>query len=183
MRVSEHGLHVGARERSDRRRAEAVTQVVEPDPAQLRAFERRVKPPAQGPMVEVLAECRAEHEIVVAGEVLAPAQPVQRTDELERERHAADPAALGSLLPAGDDDAEQGRGVRCVEQLVRRAHRPAFRQQLEVELDLVRPACAKRSGNSTSSWSPCRRAALLSDPGLLPASNFRATSPDRLSAS
>jgi hypothetical protein len=100
VRVPEQRLDVAERECAHGDGAEAVAQVVEPDAGETRGRDRRVVAPAERPAVDVLADHVAEDKVVVAREVLAPAEPVERPDQLGDERNAADLARLGGFLLA-----------------------------------------------------------------------------------
>lgn len=58
-------------------------------------------------MVEVLADLRAEHEVIVAGEVLALLQRRQGVEHVGHHRHRPDPLSLRHLFdPAGEVAAD-----------------------------------------------------------------------------
>lgn len=98
MGAPEHRLHIAQRERAHGDGTEAVTKVVEADAGETGGLDGVVVVAPKRPTVDVLANGDAEDEVVVAGEVLAAAEPVERANQLGDEWDAADFARLRCLL-------------------------------------------------------------------------------------
>ena len=100
VRVPHVGLHVGQREGPHGERPEGVAEIVEADPLQPRALKRLDVPAPHRRALEVLADRVHEHQIVLAGPPLAPAEAVQRRPGLIDQWHRADLARLRWPLTA-----------------------------------------------------------------------------------
>jgi hypothetical protein len=98
--VAHPGLHVGDRELAHGHRSEAVAQLVEAEPADAGVLLRRPVAPDERVVAEHVADLVDEHELVVIGEVLAPAQTREGKCDLGHQRHGAHPVALGEVLAA-----------------------------------------------------------------------------------
>jgi hypothetical protein len=87
-------LDVGEREHLNGQRAEGVAQVVKADWLEAGCLARGLEAPPERRVLEVLTDLVAEDEVLVAGEVLAAAEIVDRPGDLVDDRDAAHPPGL-----------------------------------------------------------------------------------------
>jgi hypothetical protein len=92
VRVAHVGLHVRQGERLHRQGPERVPQVVEAKLLEPGALERRDEAPPQGRALEMVADRVDEHQVVVAGPPIAPAQAIECSCRLVDEGNRANPA-------------------------------------------------------------------------------------------
>jgi hypothetical protein len=88
------------RKLADGHRAEAVAQVVEAQRTEARRLLRRLVSDDERVVVQDLAGWPGEHQVVVVGEELAPAELGQLERDLWHEWDRADTVALGEVLAA-----------------------------------------------------------------------------------